>query len=446
MPRAASRRLEALESRLAMSAGSAAVALESYVASIYQDLLHRPVDAAGEEYWAARIDQGVPLDRVAAAFVHSDEHFLALIESTYQSALGRPPGQDGIEYWLAAFRAGLSDEQFEADVLSSDEFYQRAGASEAGFVDAAYQNLFGRPADPSAQAFWGERLAAGAPRSVVTEQLAHSVEREQRRVEDDYAQVLHEPGDPAGIAYWTEQLFAGLSNEDLLAQFASSHAYFKRQTGQPIAAVPLASDFGSWQSDVAAIDARLAQSQPDLLFVGDSITANWNSAAGGAVWNQVYAGRNAAQAGVFGDETQGLLWRLDHTALASLNPKLVVLLIGTNNLTEGDSPSDVAAGIQAVVQTLERNYPGAKILLMGILPRGATADDPLREAAAAVNQSIASLADSQRVDYADLWPALLYPNGAFQPGVMLPGLIHLDTIGYQKWAAAIEPLVRATVG
>ena len=444
MPRAvASRRLEALESRLAMSA---AAALESYVASIYQDLLHRPVDAAGEAYWVARIDQGAPLDRVAAAFVHGDEHFLALIESTYQSALGRPPGQEGLEYWLAAFRGGLSDEQFEADVLSSDEFYQRAGAGDAGFVDAAYQDLFGRPADVSAQAFWGQRLAAGAPRSAAAELLARSVEREQRRVEDDYAQVLHAPGDPAGVAYWTEQLFAGLSNEDVLAQFASSHAYFERQTGQPIATVPLASDFGSWQSDVAAVDARLAQSQPDLLFVGDSITANWNAPAGGAVWNQVYAPRNAAQAGVFGDETQGLLWRLDHTALANLSPKLVVLLIGTNNLTEGDSPADVAAGVQAVLQTLERNYPGAKILLMGVLPRGAAADDPLREAAAAANTSIASLADGQRVDSVDLWPALLYPDGTFQPGVMLPGLIHLDTIGYQKWAAAIEPLVRATVG
>jgi beta-glucosidase len=340
----------------------------------------------------------------------------------------------------------MSDEQFEASVLSSDEFYEHAGASDAAFIDGIYQSLFGRAADSPAQAFWNEQLAIGASRSVVAEQLTHSVERERLRVEDDYAAVLHAPGDPAGVAYWTEQLIAGLSNEDLLTQFASSHAYFERQTGQPIATVPLASDFGSSQSDVAAIDARIGQSQPDLLFVGDSITANWNAAAGAGVWTGVYAGRNAVQAGVFGDETQGLLWRLEHTALANLSPKLVVLLIGTNNLTEGDSPADVAAGIQAVVQTLRQNYPNAKILLMGILPRGASADDPLREAAAATNQLIEGLADGQHVDYVDLWPALLYPDGAFQPGMMLPGLIHLDTTGYQKWAAAIEPLVRATIG
>jgi beta-glucosidase len=425
---------------------SAAMALDGYVASIYQDLLHRPVDAAGQAYWVDRIDQGAPLDRVAAAFVHGGEHFSALIESTYQSALGRAPGPQELNYWVAAFQGGMSDEQFEASVFSSDEFRQRAGASDAAFIDGIYQSLFGRSADPSAQAFWNEQLATGASWSVVAEQLTHSVEREQRRVEDDYADVLHAPGDPEGIAYWTEQLIAGLSNEDLLTQFASSHAYFERQTGQPIATVPLASDFGSWQSDVAAIDARVGQSRPDLLFVGDSITANWNAAEGAGVWTGVYAARNAAQAGVFGDETQGLLWRLEHTALANLNPKLVVLLIGTNNLTEGDSPADVAAGIQAVVQTLRQNYPNAKILLMGVLPRGASADDPLREAAAATNQLIVGLADGQHVDYVDLWPSLLYPDGAVQPGVMLPGLIHLDTIGYQKWAAAIEPLVRATIG
>lgn len=440
MSRDPARCLEPLESRLALTSAANA-ALESYVASLYQDLLHRAVDAAGQAYWMNQIAQGETLGQVASTIAQSGEHFAALVESTYQTILGRGADQAGLNYWIAAHQAGLTDEQFEAGLLATDEFYRREGGTDAAFVEGAYQTLFQRPADAQGEAFWEGMLAGGVSRLAVAQILTHSFEREQLRVEDDYANVLHQQADPAGLAHWTAQLMSGASNENLLSAFTSSRTYFKQQTGLPYAAVPVASDLGWWQNDVQAINSRAAASNPQLLFIGDSITANWTNAPGAAVWNQVYGPRNALQAGIFGDETQGVLWRLEDSALANLHPKAVVLMIGTNNLTEGDSPADVAQGIQAVVAKLREIYPNAQILLMGILPRGA-ADDPMRQAVAATNQLISGLADGQHVQYFDIGPALLNPDGSFRPGIALPGLIHINTIGYQFWAAAIEPALR----
>lgn len=443
-PRDTSRRFESLEERLAMSAAANA-ALESYVASIYQDLLHRAADSAGQAYWLNQIDRGETIDQIASTIAHSSEHFAALVESTYQTVLGRDADAAGMKFWLAAHQAGLTDEQLEAGLLATDEFYRRAGGTDAAFVAGVYQALFHRPADAEGAAYWEHALARGVSRLAVAQILAHSVEGDQQRVADDYSQLLRQQADPAGLAHWTAALMNGGSNEDVLSNFAASRNYFKSRTGVPLAAVPVASDFSTWQSDVQAIDARAVGSNPQLLFVGDSITDNWTNAPGAPVWNQVYGSRNALAAGIFGDETQGVLWRLEHTALASMQPKAVVLMIGTNNLTEGDSPADVAQGIQAIVGKLRAIYPNAQILLMGVLPRGATADDPMRQAAAATNRLIAPLADGQHVQFFDIGPALLNPDGTFRPGVMLPGLIHLNTIGYQFWAAAIEATVKSAL-
>jgi beta-glucosidase len=436
--------LEPLESRLALSAAATA-ALESYVGALYQDLLHRAVDPAGEQYWMNQIARGATLGQIASTIAHSNEHFAALVETTYQDFLGRGADPAGLNFWVGARQAGLTDEQLEAGLLATDEFYRLEGGTDADFVAGVYQTALQRAVDPQGEAFWEGLLAGGISRLAVSQYLAHSAEREQLRVEDDYANVLHRQPDPAGVAHWTARLLSGASNEDVLSAFTSSRTYFKQQTGVPYAAVPVASELGWWQGDVQAINARAAASNSQLLFLGDSITANWTNSPGAPVWNPVYGSRNALQAGIFGDETQGVLWRLEHSALAILHPKAVVLMIGTNNLTQGDSPADVAQGIQAVVDKLREIYPNAQVLLMGILPRGATANDPMRQAAAATNQLISGLADGQHVQYFDIGPSLLNPDGTFRPGVMLPGLIHIDTIGYQYWAAAIEPSIRAAL-
>lgn len=430
-----------------MLAGDASTAaVESYVSAVYRDLLHRPADVASLAYWTSRIEQGQPITRFATEIAHSHEFYSTLIADDYRAILGRNVDDTGLNYWLGFLDAGMSDAQFEAELSATDEFFQRAGGTDETFIQGLYQNMLGRSVDVDAQHFWLEQMQAGASRAEISRDLAFSPERREQRVAQDYADVLHQAPDPQGLVYWSRQLAGGLSNEDLSAAFASSHVYFNEQSGQPITTVPLAPDDSEWRSELAQIDAQAQAADPPVLFVGDSITANWTVGPGLPVWNQVFAPLGAMQAGIYGDETQGVLWRLDHSELSNLHPKLVVLMIGTNNLTEGDSPADVAQGIEAIVTRLRQLYPDAHLALMGVLPRGATADDPLRQAVDQVNSRIQGLADGVHVTYVDFSSSLLNPDGTFRPGTMLPGLIHIDLPGYAAWTSAIMPEVKAALG
>ena len=113
-----------------------------------------------------------------------------------------------------------------------------------------------------------------------------------------------------------------------------------------------------------------------VLFFGDSLTEHWDS----TVWAQSLAPRGALNAGVSGDRTDHLLWRLMHGNLEGLPPKAVVLLIGTNDLGFGRSPELVADGIRANLETLRQHLPETSILLLGLLPREESPTAPLRAA------------------------------------------------------------------
>eukprot|EP01062_Namystynia_karyoxenos_P041342 TRINITY_DN30130_c0_g1_i2.p1 TRINITY_DN30130_c0_g1~~TRINITY_DN30130_c0_g1_i2.p1 ORF type:complete len:369 (+),score=80.46 TRINITY_DN30130_c0_g1_i2:99-1109(+) len=74
--------------------------------------------------------------------------------------------------------------------------------------------------------------------------------------------------------------------------------------------------------------------------------------------------------GVAADETQHLLYRLLHGELGRCAPAVVVLLIGTNNLSiSKHSPEDTARGIVAVVQLMCGLLPSAALLIQALLPR-----------------------------------------------------------------------------
>ena len=98
--------------------------------------------------------------------------------------------------------------------------------------------------------------------------------------------------------------------------------------------------YADWNSMHDAMLRRALQGDVDVLFLGDSITQGW---ADNAVWKQRYVLRKPANFGIGGDTTQNVLWRIENGALVGIDPKVVVLLIGTNNLgIHDDSPDDVA--------------------------------------------------------------------------------------------------------
>jgi len=179
--------------------------------------------------------------------------------------------------------------------------------------------------------------------------------------------------------------------------------------------------------------------QFDLVFDGDSIIAGWDWAGRGLdLWNSRYAKLHAADFGIAGDMVQNVLWRLQRGQLDGIKPKLVVLMIGTNNLTY-DDPDQIAAGIKAILDEYAKDAPNAKMLLLGLLPRGAKADDPIRPKITQVNTQMATMADGQRVTYLDLSDKFLLPDGSMNPELFMSDLTHPNAKGYQVWADAMQP-------
>jgi lysophospholipase L1-like esterase len=183
----------------------------------------------------------------------------------------------------------------------------------------------------------------------------------------------------------------------------------------------------------------------DLVFFGDSITDGWKN-SGRAVWEKFYGNRRAANFGIGMAETGNLLWRINAGHFDVIQPRLIVLMIGTNNTEYGKhSPQQIADGIAAVIDSLRERQPEARILLLGIFPRGKIRDDPSRLNNEAVNQFIARIADGKQVVFRDIGAVFLKPDGSVDPELMADS-VHLNAQGYRRWAEAIEDDVRRLLG
>jgi len=182
----------------------------------------------------------------------------------------------------------------------------------------------------------------------------------------------------------------------------------------------------------------------ELLLMGDSITDFWRNTegnfAGKSVLDKHFGQWTIANFGIAGDTTQGVLYRLRNGEGEGFSPRAVMLMIGTNN-TGRNTAAEIAEGIGAVVLELQKDFPEAKILLLGVFPRG-RANDPVRATIAEINETIARLHDGDRVHYLDIGDAFLDAGGNIPPDVMSDAL-HPSTKGYEIWAEAVrEPLTR----
>ncbi len=131
------------------------------------------------------------------------------------------------------------------------------------------------------------------------------------------------------------------------------------------ATTPEARNDGWWQKLHESFLDRAKQGDVDLLFMGDSITQGW---ANNDVWKRYYGARKPANFGIGGDRTQHVLWRLDHGEMEGISPKVIVLMIGTNNIGN-NTPEEIAEGVRAIVDRMRSAAPEAKILLLGVFPR-----------------------------------------------------------------------------
>jgi len=189
---------------------------------------------------------------------------------------------------------------------------------------------------------------------------------------------------------------------------------------------------------------RAKQGGIDTLFLGDSITQGMNP----QLIKQNF-GDGAVNFGIGGDCTSHLLWRMQNGELSfppGKQPKVAVLMIGTNNLRSyffvpPPSNQEIVEGVKADVNEIRKQLPGTKVLVVGILPRGETKGDELRQRISDVNSRLAAIADNQSIFFADVGSNLLQPNGNIARDVMDDFLHPTRDKGNSILLGSIKPYV-----
>lgn len=199
-------------------------------------------------------------------------------------------------------------------------------------------------------------------------------------------------------------------------------------------------------------DAILSEKRPlQIVFVGDSITHGWEN-GGKQLWDERFAPRGAFNIGFSGDRTEHVLWRLGvesgqiNNEIAGLNPKLFVVMIGTNNTGHRKgAPDATAKGIEQIVDRLLEQAPESKVLLLAVFARDEKPDGELRQINDEVNKRIAKLDAHDRVEFLDINEVFLDDDGTLPKSVM-PDLLHPNEAGYKLWADAIEEPIARLLG
>jgi lysophospholipase L1-like esterase len=201
--------------------------------------------------------------------------------------------------------------------------------------------------------------------------------------------------------------------------------------------------------------AKAKQGRIDVYFEGDSITRRWGALDYPELlenWKKNFFGWNAADFGWGADRIENILWRLQNGELDNVNPKVIVLLAGTNNVgnrgpSEGieGAAANVTKGLEEVVRVMRLKAPNAVIVLTAIFPRNDNmAVMPLIDR---INANLARMADDRKIRYLNINAQLADHDGKAREGMLNDrDKLHPLLGGYQVWADALKPMLRELLG
>ncbi len=188
--------------------------------------------------------------------------------------------------------------------------------------------------------------------------------------------------------------------------------------------------------------ARTKQGNIDVVFLGDSITKGWKQIST-TNWSGATPAPQAVNYGIGGDTTRQVLWRIRQGALDGISPSLVVLMIGTNNLYadhNSGTNAEITAGVKAVLSSVREKCPGARVLLLGVLPRqNRFWSDRILQ----LNALNAALNEPGRVHYHDAGELFVNADGTMKAELYNTDLVHLSAAGYDVLTAAVQPWAKA---
>ena len=205
-----------------------------------------------------------------------------------------------------------------------------------------------------------------------------------------------------------------------------------------------------WHTVERDIEESLQGRQLKLLLLGNSITQGWGGQRKLVTWKPGKAAMDRVlgegcweSAGISGDRTQNLLWRIRNGNYNCCRPEYVVVAIGINNLVVGgDSADETAEGIVAVTEEACRQFPDSKIILLGLFPSGKEKDSGVRRQYDRIHEVLAARKFGKKVTYVNPSQWFLDDRGTIREGLYGGDYIHLTEKGYECVAEHLKELIR----
>lgn len=198
-------------------------------------------------------------------------------------------------------------------------------------------------------------------------------------------------------------------------------------------------DADAWLIQHQTYCTRANRGGVNVLFLGASIIQGWVNPDHRPLWDREFAPFGAANFGIGGDRTQQVLWRIENGTLDGISPKLIVLMVGLNNLwAPASQPERAAAGVEKIITEIFTRLPHTHILNVALFPAGELPEDPLRNRIRQFNHHCSQIADPLRFTHLDFGARFLLPDGRVSAELM-PDFSHPNHAGYQIWADEMRP-------
>jgi platelet-activating factor acetylhydrolase IB subunit beta/gamma len=170
------------------------------------------------------------------------------------------------------------------------------------------------------------------------------------------------------------------------------------------------------------------EQEMQLVFLGDSLTRRWEDNID--LWNKYFSAYNAANFGVGGDCLENIKWRILNGELEGIDPKIIIVLAGTNNIDK-DSEETVVIGIREIAEIIRQKLENTKLVILGLLPRNANETGiNYAQKIGQINRQLESLFANSGITYRDIGTDLINEQGVVSGRIMPDGL-HLNNLGYE---------------
>lgn len=180
------------------------------------------------------------------------------------------------------------------------------------------------------------------------------------------------------------------------------------------------------------------QKENRIVFMGNSITEGWSNHR-----PEFFEGKPFINRGISGQTTDQMLERFQEDVI-DLNPAVVVILAGTNDIAENRGPislEDITKNISKMIDKAQKN--NIKVVLCSVLP---AYDYPWRkglhpnEKIPKLNAMLKELAEKSTIFYLDYFSAMAKEDNALIDDYGYDG-VHPNKTGYE----VMEPLVEDAI-